>query len=256
MAGWNEALLSLLLVVIAVGVTFWWKIPVQKEASLGAVRGFIQLVAVGYALKYIFAFETPWLMTLTLLVMITVGAQAAAGRVKKLEKRFLIAFAAIACGSLASIGAMLLFQVIPDAEARGGAPLAQYVIPLAGMIVSNSMNAAAHTVNRLTSDIRGNRLAIETGLALGWGWRKASLKYQKDAAVAGMISILNFFKTVGIVALPGAMTGMILAGADPLHAVLLQVIVGNMLLLAVSITTVVALELTVRRFFTGYHQLR
>jgi len=67
---------------------------------------------------------------------------------------------------------------------------------------------------------------------------------------------LNFMKTVGIVALPGAMTGMILAGAEPLQAVLLQVVVAYMLLSAVTITSIVAVELTVRKFFTPFHQLR
>ena len=71
-----------------------------------------------------------------------------------------------------------------------------------------------------------------------------------------MISILNFMKTVGIVALPGAMTGMILAGADPLDAVLLQIIVGYMLLAAVTITSVLAVELAVRKFFSKHHQLK
>ncbi len=71
-----------------------------------------------------------------------------------------------------------------------------------------------------------------------------------------MTSILNFMKTVGIVALPGAMTGMILAGAEPLDAVLLQVIVAYMLLSATTITSVVAVEMTTRRFFTPAHQLR
>ena len=73
--------------------------------------------------------------------------------------------------------------------------------------------------------------------------------------MAGMISILNFMKTVGIVALPGAMTGMILAGAEPLQAVLLQLIVGYMLLSAVTITSVATLEMTIRKFFTSSHQL-
>ena len=71
-----------------------------------------------------------------------------------------------------------------------------------------------------------------------------------------MLSTLNFMKTVGIVALPGAMTGMILGGADPLEAVLLQIIVAYMLLSAVTITSIVAVDLTVRKFFTPHHQLR
>ena len=71
-----------------------------------------------------------------------------------------------------------------------------------------------------------------------------------------MTSILNFMKTVGIVALPGAMTGMILAGADPVEAVLWQLIVAYMLLSSVTISSVIAVEMTMTRYFTPYHQLR
>ena len=154
---------------------------------------------------------------------------------------------AMTTGSLLTLGAMLLLNII-TLEAR-------FIIPLSGMIIGNSMNASALTVNRINADIRNNRLAIETALALGKSWRDATLPYQKEAAVAGMLSMLNFMKTVGIVALPGAMTGMILAGAEPFDAVLLQIVVGYMLLSAVTITSVVALELAVRRFFTSCHQL-
>ena len=133
---------------------------------------------------------------------------------------------------------------------------ARYVIPLAGMVVANSMNATTLTINRITSDITSNRLAIETALSLGKNWRLATRTFQREAAIAGMISVLNFMKTVGIVALPGAMTGMILAGAEPVKAVLFQIIVAYMLLSVVTISTIVALELTVRKFFTPFHQLR
>ncbi|HQL24712.1 MAG TPA: ABC transporter permease, partial [candidate division Zixibacteria bacterium] len=133
---------------------------------------------------------------------------------------------------------------------------ARYVIPLGGMIISNAMNAAALAMTRLISDLRAHTLAIETALALGKPWREASRGLQRDAATAGMLSTLNFMKTVGIVALPGAMTGMILGGADPLEAVLLQIIVAYMLLSAVTITSIVAVDLTVRKFFTPHHQLR
>jgi putative ABC transport system permease protein len=74
--------------------------------------------------------------------------------------------------------------------------------------------------------------------------------------VAGMTSILNFLKTVGIVALPGAMTGMILAGVDPLEAVFWQLIVGYMLLSSVTISSIIAVELSTLRYFTPYHQLK
>ncbi|MFZ5979296.1 MAG: ABC transporter permease [Candidatus Zixiibacteriota bacterium] len=246
--GFIEVLFSLVLVALAIGLTIWWKIPVQKDMSLGSVRAFVQLVAVGYVLKYIFDLESVPLIFLAILIMITVGAHTAAGRVKKkIRGAFYIAFAAIFIGSAFTLVTMILLDIITF-EAR-------YVIPLAGMIVSNSMNATTLTINRITSDVTSNRQAIETSLSLGKTWRAATLSYQREAAIAGMISVLNFMKTVGIVALPGAMTGMILAGAEPLDAVLFQIIVAYMLLSVTTISSIVALEMSVRRFFTPHHQL-
>jgi len=244
----TQVLLSLALVAVSIGVSRWWRIPVAKDMALGSVRAFVQLVAVGYALKFIFDLESLWLISLAILVMILVGAQAASGRVKRLKGAFPVTFSAMITGSLFTLAAMLALDIIP-LEAR-------YVIPLAGMIISNSMNASALAIDRLASDIRNNELAIETSLSLGKSWRIAAGNFQRDAATTGMISILNFMKTVGIVALPGAMTGMILAGAEPLEAVLLQIIVAYMILSAVTITSVVAVELTVRKFFTPFHQLK
>jgi len=246
--GFTEVFISLILVVLAIVITRYWRIPTAKDMALGSVRAFIQLVAVGYALKYIFDLQSIPLIMLTLLVMIIVGAQAASSRVKKLKGAFLLTFTAILTGSVVTMALMVLFKII-SLEAR-------YIIPLGGMIIGNSMNASALTIDRLASDIRSNHLAIETSLSLGKSWRTASIKYTRNAATAGMISVLNFMKTVGIVVLPGAMTGMILAGAEPFEAVLLQIIVAYMLLSAVTITSIVSVELTVRKFFTSFHQLR
>lgn len=244
----TQVLLSLVLVAISIAVARWWRIPVAKDMALGSVRTFVQLIAVGYALELIFDLESLWLIALAILIMITVGAHAASSRIKQSKGAFPVTFTAMIVGSLFTLAAMLLLKIIP-LEAR-------YVIPLAGMIISNSMNASALAIDRLVSDIHTSKPAIETALSLGKSWRVASGKFQRDAATTGMISILNFMKTVGIVALPGAMTGMILGGAEPLEAVLLQVIVAYMLLSSVTITSVVAVELTVRRFFTPFHQLR
>jgi len=245
--GYSEVFWSALLVVLAIALTLWWKIPVQKDLALGSVRAFVQLVAVGYVLKYIFEIESGWLIHLAILIMTLVGAQTAAARIREIKRPIIVTFLSIGIGSAITIGLLLVLRVI-TMEAR-------YLIPLAGMIISNSMNAASLTINRLISDVRSNRDAIETSLALGKSWRSASRRFQKDAVVAGMLPTLNFLKTVGIVALPGAMTGMILAGVEPIKAILLQIVVAYMLAAAVSITSVVALELTVRRFFTPHHQL-
>lgn len=245
--GWTEVLLSIILVAVSLAISFWWKIPVQKDMALGSVRAFLQLVAVGYALKQIFDLQSVWLVLAALLVMILVGAHAAAGRLRQIRRAFTITFIAMTVGSAITLSIMLVFDII-TMEAR-------YIIPLGGMIISNAMNASALTAERIASDIRQNAAAVETALALGKSWRAASRPYQKAAVVAGMLPILNFLKTVGIVALPGAMTGMILAGVEPIEAILLQIIVAYMLVSAVTITSVVMLELVVRRFFTPHHQL-
>ena len=246
--GFTEVFISLVLVLLAIVISRYWRIPVAKDMAFGSVRAFAQLVAVGYALKFIFDLKSPWLILLALMVMITVGAHAAAGRIKDVKRPFLITVTAMTVGSLVTIGIMLAARII-SFEAR-------YIIPLGGMIIGNSMNASALSADRISSDLKSNRLAIESSLALGKSWRVASAKYIRNSATAGMMSMLNFMKTVGIVALPGAMTGMILAGAEPLEAVLFQIVVAYMLLSAVTITSVMAVELTVRRFFTRCHQLQ
>jgi putative ABC transport system permease protein len=245
--GYLEVFLSLILVALSIIISRVWKIPVAKDLAFGSVRAFIQLVAVGYALEVIFDLQSAWLIILAILIMIVVGAQAASSRVKKVDKAFLVTLSSMLIGSLVTIGLMLAFKII-SFEAK-------YIIPLGGMIIGNSMNASALTIDRLYSDIISNRPALESSLALGKSWRESSAKYIRNSATAGMISILNFMKTVGIVALPGAMTGMILAGAKPLDAVLLQIIVAYMLMMSVVLTSVVTVEITIRKFFNRCHQL-
>ena len=243
-----DVLISLALAAIALVIGFFWKVPVRKNMSVGIIRSFIQLVAVGYALEYVFALDSVWLISGVIFIMILVGSQASYSLAKKVKGSFYISFASIFAGSMITLGMMLILGII-DFKAR-------FIIPLSGMIISNSMNAASLTINRISSDIVSNRLAIETSLSLGKNRRESSSQYQKQAVVAGMTSILNFMKTVGIVALPGAMTGMILAGADPLEAVFWQLIVGYMLLSSVTISSILAVELTTRKYFTPYHQLK
>ena len=115
---------------------------------------------------------------------------------------------------------------------------------------AQSLKAFNANMGQAMQQLQGN------AIALGQTWREATRKFQREAVLTGMVSMLNFLKTVGIVALPGAMTGMILAGADPLEAVLLQLIVGYMLISSVTITSVATMELAIRQFFTTAHQYR
>jgi UDP-glucose/iron transport system permease protein len=244
--GYFQIGLAVILALIALALAKIKSIPVIKDVGFGIVRLFIQLVAVGYALEFIFKLDSIWLILLTVCIMIVIGAHTAAGRAKHFRGGFVIALISMSAGSLVTLGLMLGLQIITT-EAR-------YIIPLAGMIVANSMNAGSVAFDRIGSDLKSNRLAVETALSLGKSWRESAHPYYGQAIKAGMISILNFMKTAGIVALPGAMTGMILAGASPLDAVLIQIMVGYMLLSSVTITSVIAGEMAVRRFFNSAEQ--
>lgn len=246
--GFVEVAIALLLMVLAVILARWYRVGTEKEMIIGTVRSFVQLVAVGYALELVFNLENIFAIMATILVMIIVGSYTAARRASHIPNAWPLSFISILAGSVVTLGLMLAAGII---RAK-----AQYIIPLGGMTVGNSMNCAALVMERLHSDISGNRLAVETALALGKNWREAVATYFRKAVKAGMMQMLNFFKVVGIVQLPGAMTGMILAGASPMQAVLIQVIVGYMLTAAVTVTGITAAHLAVRQMFTSADQLK
>lgn len=239
--------MAVLLMVLAIILSRWQRLGTEKELAIGTVLSFAQLVAVGYALEFIFGLESIAAILATVVVMMLVGAVTAGRRAAHIPRAVLLSFVSILAGSLVTLGLMLAVGII---DFR-----AQYVIPLAGMTIGNSMNCSALVMERLHSDITGNRPAIETALALGGTWREAVHIYFTRAVKAGMMQMLNFLKVVGIVQLPGAMTGMILAGASPLKAVLIQVLVGYMLTAAVTVTGIVAAQLAVRKMFSPADQL-
>ncbi|MCP4703442.1 MAG: iron export ABC transporter permease subunit FetB [candidate division Zixibacteria bacterium] len=244
--GYVQVLTAFLLVVVAFILSRVKSISVEKEIAYGSVRAFIQLIAVGYALEFIFNSESIYLVLLSVLVMLLVASYTAGQRARMFKGGFIISFISLSIGSLVTLGLMLVLKII--------SPEARYIIPLTGMIISNSMNAVSITFDRIGSDLKGNRLEVETALALGKSWRQASGRFYRGSVRAGMISILNFMKTAGIVALPGAMTGMILAGVSPLKAVLIQVIVAYMILSSTTISSIVAGEIVIRKYFNDAEQ--
>lgn len=245
--GYTQVAIAVSLMVLAIILSRWQRLGTEKELAIGIFLSFIQLVAVGYVLEFIFGLESVPAILATVGVMIVVASFTAARRAAHIPRAFLWSFFSILTGSVVTLGLMLGVRVI--------AMKAQYVIPLAGMTIGNSMNCAALVMERLHSDITGNRPAVETALALGKNWREASHPFFVKAVKAGMMQMLNFLKVVGIVQLPGAMTGMILAGASPLKAVLIQVIVGYMITAAVTVTGIMAAHLAIRRMFSPADQL-
>ena len=247
MIGIKEVLLALILVGVAFGISFLKKLDLEKDLLIGTLRSFVQLIAVGYALELVFDLNNLWLIFLVILIMVMVGGQTAGSRTKGSLNGFTISTFSIGVGTFFTIGGLPLLGVI-NADPK-------YVIPLAGMTIGNSTTASALALERMHSEMKSKKDQIEQALSLGVTSNQAVEHTFKATVTAAMIPTLNLMKIVGLVQLPGAMTGMILAGASPLQAVKLQIIVVYMLICAVSISAVITTKLSQSTYFTKYHQL-
>ncbi|HEX8960459.1 MAG TPA: ABC transporter permease, partial [Geobacteraceae bacterium] len=127
---------------------------------------------------------------------------------------------------------------------------------LAGMIIGNSMNGASLAAERLASEVRERREEIETAICLGATARQASETAVRNAFRAALIPTMNTMAAMGIVSLPGMMTGQILSGTAPAIAVRYQIAIMCAITGAVAITAFLILLQGYRHYFTAAHQLR
>jgi putative ABC transport system permease protein len=178
--------------------------------------------------------------------MVLFAAWTSARRARDVPRAFL--FVAVGVAAVATLGILLTLRIVPAT--------ARYLIPLGGMVIGNSMNAASLTMTRIRDDVAEQRSRVEAALALGATGRQAVAPILRTALQRALIPLIDATKTTGIIFLPGAMVGMIIAGADPLEAVRLQIVVLYMLLGSVSIAAILVGTLSYRSFFTPRHQLR
>jgi putative ABC transport system permease protein len=131
----------------------------------------------------------------------------------------------------------------------------QYFIPLGGMIIGNSMNAISIALDRMFSDLRNRRDEIELAFCLGATYQEATRDILRDVIKAGMIPSINALMTVGLVSLPGMMTGQILAGQEPQSAIKYQIVVMLMLVASTAIGCTIIVQVVRRLCFTKAHQI-
>ncbi|MGH8745902.1 MAG: ABC transporter permease [Burkholderiales bacterium] len=244
--------LALLLVVVVVLVSLRQALGLERDLALGALRTIVQLYGVGLILAAVFAAARWYWVVLILLVMTSVATYAAVSRLTKPLPRA-HAIAAVALG--VSTAATLAYVIFVVVQVRPWyAP--QYIIPIAGMILGNSMNSAALAGERLQGELRARAAEVETRLVLGFSGREAVQPLVRSALRAAMIPTVNGMMTVGLVQLPGMMTGQILAGSSPLLAIRYQIVVMFMLAAATAIGAWIFVRLAAGSYLTPAHQLR
>ncbi|MDQ1393366.1 MAG: UDP-glucose/iron transport system permease protein [Acidimicrobiaceae bacterium] len=242
----GDVALSLVLVAVAVGVSRWQRVGLERDMTVATLRSFVQLVAVGYILDFIFKGHGA-LTIAAIAVMVATASLTSAGRAKRVPGSKLIAAAAISVATAGTLGVLAALQIVPVA--------ARAIIPLGSMIITAAMNTTSLVMTRLHDDLAASRREVEARLSLAQSSRQAALPWMRSSIRSGMIPTVDQTKVVGLVALPGAMTGMILAGASPILAIRLQLVVMYMLLGGNAFAALIAAQLTVRRLFTPSHQL-
>lgn len=243
------------LVMVSILLSSRLSLGLQRDMLLGALRTFLQLSVTGYVLVWIInrsrLGEWYWVL-LALGVMLVVAVYTARGRMQEAmaDKTWVFAVA-IVSGSLVVLIYILALVLRIKPWYNG-----QYVLPLAGMIIGNAMNAGALGVGRFAGDLHNRREEVETALALGATASQAVADIRRDALRTAIIPSVNGMLVVGIVSLPGMMTGQILAGQSPTQAVHYQIVVMYMITAAAALTSIAGVVAATRRAFTPAQQLR
>jgi putative ABC transport system permease protein len=244
----GEVAATLVLVALAVAVSFWRRADLEADIAIAVVRSAIQLTAIGYVIKFIFDQDSLWFVVLLIAIMVVFGAFTAQRRAKHVPDAFwplLLALAIAGASTLGLVVALGIFQAQP-----------RYLVPVGGMVVGNAMTAAAVTLNRLGDDMAAHAREVEATLALGATSTQAAAPIVRRSLRSGMITLVDSTKTTGLIFFPGTMVGMLLAGASPTDAVRLQLILLWTLLGSVALAGLIAVTLAYRNFFTPAHQLR
>jgi putative ABC transport system permease protein len=246
--GWAGLALSLILVAVAVGLSLWQGLRLEREMLWATARSLVQLLAVGYVLVLLIDEDTPvaWAWA-WVVVMLAVAAITVRRRAPEVPGITALTVAATTSSTVLSLSVVFGLGVYPT--------LGRAVVPIAGMMIGNSIGSIVVASRRILAELADRRPEVEARLALGQPWQEASKPFVRSALRTALTSQIENTKAVGLVFLPGAMTGLILAGADPLDAVLVQAALMYLILGCVATNVVViGLGLT-RRLFTPDHRL-
>lgn len=244
----NSLLIASSLVVVSLLFSYSQKLKLEKETIISVIRAVVQLIAVGYILNYIFGLKNPIFTTILVLIMAFNASYNAAKRGKGIKNGLIISFVSILTGAGITLTVLVFSGAIQYTPNQ--------IIPVSGMVISNAMVALGLCFRQITADFKSRRDEVETKLSLGADILPSSIDIIRDSIRTGMIPTIDSAKTLGIVSLPGMMTGLILAGASPLQAVRYQIMVTFMLLSTTAISSFMACYLSYRYFFNQRKQLR
>lgn len=248
----TDLVLCYALMLLAVALVRFWGGGDERDMLVGSVRMVVQLLLVGYILHLVFAIHRPLPVVAILATMTVTAIWTVAGRVKRKMPRFYrVASLAllVGCGGATCYFCLLVVGLKPWYQPR-------YLIPLAGMVFGNAMNGAGLAAQRLAEDMHQRREEVEAALCLGASSAQAVRPILAGALRGALLPTINNMAAMGIVFLPGMMTGQVLSGTSPLLAVKYQIAIMCVIAGAVAATSFLILWLGYRGYFTQAEQLR
>jgi putative ABC transport system permease protein len=239
---------SSVLVVVAVAISMWQRLGLERSLIWSACRALVQLLVIGAALALVVEPGQPIVFSwIWVVVMVTFASWTLGRRAPEVPGAFVLGLIGFGLSCVVTLSVLFGFRIFE--------PSGRTIVPLAGLVVGNSLAATVLVGRRIVAEASERRAEIEARLSLGLTGHDALRPYVRDAVRTALIPQIETTKAVGIVFLPGAMVGLILAGASPVAAVKVQVAVMYLILGSVSVTTaVVALGLS-RRLMTPDHRL-
>jgi putative ABC transport system permease protein len=249
---WYNVLIGLGLIAIAVGLTYFQGFGMEKDIIIGTIRSILQLIFIGYALVYIFNIRSIWPTTGILAFMALIAAFTARGRIRPSYPGAVpILWFSMSVGSFVAVW-MITKVAIHDPEATSP----RYLVPLGSMMIGNALNGLSIGGERFRSELISQKDLVESLLAMGAPSKRAVADCVRTSFSAAMIPTINMMMVIGLIQIPGIMTGQVLAGVNPLDAARYQLLVIFMMCGGKVIVTSLALHLGARKYFTSAHQLR
>lgn len=244
--GLAQAAAATVLALIVVWVARRQSIHLERETLVALARGVIQVVAAGSVLLLLFQSPT-WTGVLVLLAMMLIAGRIASSRVQRIPGAFWVTFQGITVGAGLVIGTMSWAGVI-EANLRS-------LIPIGSMLIANSMNTAALALERFRAEVESHTGQIEAALALGAPPGDTVGAHVQAAVAASLIPRIDALRSLGLVWIPGVMTGMILSGTDPIYAAIYQFVVIAMVYAGSGLTAMASVLLIRSHVFSVAEQL-
>lgn len=244
--GAAQAGVTLVAALIVLGLTWYFKLGLKKDIAIGLGRGLTQIVAVGFLLTLVFT-ASMWIALPVISFMIIAAGVMTVRRIKDIPNALGISLLGIVTGSGLVIVVMTFLGVIEQELTS--------IIPIGSMMVFGAMNANALMLERFRSELQSHTGQIEAALSLGAPPERVVEPYVRRAVTAAMIPKINGLQSLGIVWIPGAMSGMLLSGANPAYAGFYQFVVSGSIFVTAGITVLISVVLVRGQVFTKAEQL-